>query len=267
MGKLKHAPVFYVIAQVIHSPVLKLDSIVPDLQERLRKEGFPGYQERKQPSVQIVADLNASGNTKVEHSHITSHIFTSRDQTESFVVHPDNFALQTVEYGTIETFSERFAIGIRAIQDLLAPDSFTRVGLRFLDAIAPPAEVGLATYIRPEFLGLQATLGEDWLLDYGFSETLLVRDDQVTKARMTIRSGSLSFPPDLAPIAPALPARFAGLNGAHALLDTDTTFLARQGTALEFNEGVILDRLKGLKRDVRDSFKAIVTEDAIRAWT
>jgi len=267
MGKLKHAPVFYVIAQVIHSPILKLDNIVPDLQERLRKEGFPGYQEQKQSSVQIVADLSASGATKVEHSLVTSHIFTSRDQTESLIVHSDNFALQTVEYGTIDTFSERFAIGIRAIQELLAPDSFTRVGLRFLDAIAPPADVGLAAYIRPEFLGLQATLGEDWLMNYGFSETLLVRDDQVTKSRITIRSGSLSLPPDLVPVAPALPERFACINGAHALLDTDTTFLASQGTAVEFNEVAILDRLKGLKRDIRDSFKAIVTEDALQAWT
>jgi len=266
MGKLKHAPVFYVIAQVVHSPILKLDSIIPDLQDRLRKEGFPGYQERKHPSVQIVADFNASDATKIEHSIVTSHVFTSRDQTESLVVNADSFAMQTMEYDTIETFSERFAVGIRAIRDLLAPDSFTRIGLRFLDAVVPPTEGSLAAYIRPEFLGLQATLSDDWLMNYGFSETLLVRGDQTTKARVMIKSGPLSLPPDLVSIGPAIPARFAKINGAHAVLDTDITFIANQGTPVEFNEDVILDRLKGLKRDIRDSFKAIVTEDALSAW-
>lgn len=266
MGKLTHAPVFYVIAQVTHSPILKLDSLIPDLQDRLRKEGFPGYRALKLVSLQIQANTEVPASTKVEHAEVTHHVFSTRDQSESFTVGPDGFALQTVEYDTIDTFIKTFAKGIRAFQDILAPDSFTRIGLRFLDVVTPPSDGELSSYIRKQFLGLQDVLDGDWQTTYTFSETLLSRGDQLTKVRVLTRSSELTWPPDLAPTAPALPERFAVIKGVHALLDSDASFTTGAETAQEFGEDAILERLRGLKRDIRDSFKGVVTDKALKDW-
>jgi uncharacterized protein (TIGR04255 family) len=266
MGKLTYAPVFYVVAQVTHSPILKLDSLIPDLQDRLRKEGFPGYRNQKQLALQIRSNPDALNETKVEPTEITSHVFSTRDQSESFVFGRDSFALQTVEYDTIDAFVATFAKGIRAFQDIFAPDSFTRIGLRFLDAVTPPASGQLSSYIRKQFLGLQDILGENWQTAYTFSETLLSRADQQTKVRVLTRHSEIRWPDDLTATAPTLPERFATINGVHALLDSDASFAADEEGAQEFGENVIIERLKGLKTDIRDSFKAVVTEAALEDW-
>lgn len=266
MGKLTHAPVFYVVAQVTHSPVLKLDSLIPELQDHLRKEGFPGYRSQSQVTLQIEANPTTPGETKVNHALVTQHIFSTRDGSASFVVGQDTVAYQTVEYQTIDVFADIFARGIRAIQKVLAPDSFTRIGMRFLDAVTPREGATPSEYIRKQFLGLQDTLGNDWETAYTFSEAMQSRGEQQARVRVLTRSSELAWPPDLAPTAPRMPERFAGIVGVHTVIDSDASFSTAPEAAQEFDERVILDRLLSLKVDIRDVFQAVVTEAALRDW-
>ncbi len=267
MGKLTHAPVFYVVAQVTHSPVLKLDSFIPELQDRLRKVGFPGYRQHTQTTLSVEANTGAPGETQVNQGQVTHHIFSGRDPSESFVVGQDSFALQTVEYDTIDEFALKFHRGMRVIQEISAPDSFTRVGMRFLDAVVPPPSGAPSDYIRAQFLGLTDILGEDWGTTYNFYEALHIRGDQQTKVRILTRHAELTYPPDLAAaVVPTLPARFAQINGIHTLIDTDSWFATGTEVALEFDPQTIIDRLSRLKTDIRDSFHAVVTDAALQAW-
>lgn len=266
MGKLKHAPVFYVVVQVTHSPILKLDGLIPELQERLRKEGFPGYRTQSQVSLQIDANPNNPPETKVSHTVVNQHIFSTRDGSASFVVGADAFAFQTVEYDTIKVFADAFARGMSAIQKVFAPDSFTRIGMRFLDAVVPREGAAPSEYIRTQFLGLQETLGNDWNTAYTFSEAIQFRGDQQTRARVLTRASPLAWPQDLQPTAPRLPERFATITGIHTLIDSDASFTTADGVAQEFQEKVILDRLLSLKVDIRDTFQAVVTETALKDW-
>ena len=267
MGKLTHAPVFFVVAHVAHSPVLKLDILLPELQDRLRKVGFPGYRQHTQNTLRVEANMAAPGETQFNQGQTTYHIFSGRDPAESFVVGQDGFALQTVEYDTIEDFAFKFRRGMRVIQEILAPDSVTRVGMRFLDAVVPPTGGTPGDYIRAQFLGLTNTLGGDWLTTYNFYEALNTRGDQQTKTRVLTQHRELTYPPDLAgTIVPTLPERFAQVNGIHTLIDTDSWFGTGTEIALEFDPQVIVDRLSRLKADIRDSFHAVVTEAALQAW-
>jgi hypothetical protein len=109
-------------------------------------------------------------------------------------------------------------------------------------------------------------MGDDWLTVYTFSEALQVRGDQQTKVRVLTRSSELTWPLDLAPTAPHMPERFAGINGVHTLIDTDCSYSTASEAAQEFDEKVILDRLLLLKVDIRDAFNAVVTENALRDW-
>ncbi|HEV2622407.1 MAG TPA: TIGR04255 family protein [Frateuria sp.] len=267
MAKLTYAPVFFVVAHVTHSPVLKLGSLIPELQDRLRKVGFPGYRQHTQMTLTVGANMAVPGEAQVNQGQVSSHIFSGRDPSESFVVGQDGFALQTVEYETIEDFSLKFRRGMEVIKEILAPDSVTRVGMRFIDAVVPPPGGALSDYIREQFLGLTNTPRDDWFITYNFNESLHTRGDQQTKTRILTQNGQLTYPPDLAgPIVPTLPARFAEINGVHTLIDTDSWFATGSEIALEFDPRVIVDRLSSLKADIRDSFLAVVTDAALQAW-
>ena len=138
--------------------------------------------------------------------------------------------------------------------------------MRFLDAVTPREGDGPSKYIRKQFLGLQDIMGDDWQTAYTFSEALQIRGDQQTKVRVLTRSSELIWPPDLAPTAPRMPERFAGIAGIHTLIDTDASYSTGSEAAQEFDEKVILDRLLSLKVDIRDAFNAVVTETALKDW-
>lgn len=265
MGKLANAPVFYVVAQVTHSPVLKLEALVAELQDRLRKEGFPGYRSLGQVQLQFEAGAVPS-DSKVNQTQITQHVFSTRDGSGSFVIGPGSVAYQTVSYDTSEVFADTFARGIRAVQQVLAPDSFSRIGMRFLDAVTPLPDKGPEYYIRQEFLGSQQTFSDDWTCLYTFAESSLVKDDQSTRVRVLTRSGGLTWPLDLEPTAPVMPTKFLEIVGVHTLIDTDTSFMAAPEAAQEFDENLILARLRSLKADIRVAFHSVVTQEALEDW-
>ncbi len=266
MAKLSRAPVFYVVAQVLHSPILKLDALIPDLQDQLRKEGYPGYRESRRMGFEVRADPKSLDGPKLNQKEAVAHVFTSRDSTESIVVREKSISYQTVEYDSMEVFEAAVAKAIRVASSVLAPDSFTRIGLRFLDAVVPPDE-DLSSYIRPEFLGLHLTLADDWEVDYNFSETALTRQGRRVKARVLSRSTELSYPVDLVETAPSIPERFKGIDGVHALIDSDAVFGGERNFAEEFDVNVVVGHLRNLKSDLNEVFKAVVTDKALLDWS
>jgi uncharacterized protein (TIGR04255 family) len=266
VGKLQNAPVFYVVAQVRHSPVLKIDALAPDLQEKLRKIGFPGYRAINRVNLELSTNPVAPHEPMFQQGVSTSHIFSSRDGTESFIADKDSLAFQTVEYDVFETFSERFERGLTAINEVLAPDSLSRVGLRFLDAVFPQLDQTVGYFIHKQFLGLQDTLDDSWLTEYTFAESAFSRNGQRLISRVLTRNSEVMWPPDLVPAAPPMPDRFAARSGIHALIDTDASFTVDSTKSQEFNVQNILARLAMLKADIRDSFNATVTADALKAW-
>lgn len=266
MAKLTKAPVFYAVAQVTHSPILKLESMVPDLQDCLRKDGFPGYRSHKQVAIEVHANPEKADETRVEHSEVLTHLFTSRTQSESIVISAGSIAFQTVEYDTFDDFLAKFSLGVAAVREILMPDSFTRIGFRFLDAVFPPEAGLLDEYVRPAFFGLQQVLDEPWLADYTFSETVATRDGRRTKARVLTRDSPVAFPPDLVASAPPLPQRFKSLGGVHSLIDTDASVGGDGQFAQEFETTVIMDHVRNLKADLESVFRAVVTDKAIKDW-
>ena len=46
MGKWKNAPVVYVIVQVRFSPILSLQTYLPEIQEHFRRNSFPAFAQR-----------------------------------------------------------------------------------------------------------------------------------------------------------------------------------------------------------------------------
>ncbi|MBA0327141.1 TIGR04255 family protein [Stenotrophomonas maltophilia] len=265
MAKLSKAPVFYTVAQVLHSPILKLDALIPELQDQLRREGFPGYSASIQTGFEVKVDAMNADEPKVSQKESVAHIFSSRDSTHSIVLREQSISYQTVEFDSMIVFERAFKKAIEVTSRILEPDSYTRIGMRLLDAVEHPDD-DLTAYIRPEFLGLVGTLGDDWNADYTFTETLLTKEERRIKARVLSRSTQLCYPADLIHNAPPIPERFRGIDGVHAMIDSDAIFGGQSGFAREFNSSEILTHLKALKSDLSEVFKSIVTPKALEDW-
>jgi len=264
--RLSQPPVFLVLCQVRHSPVLKLDSLLPEFQDRMRKKGFPGYRANKQVGFEITGDLGKQEDMKVVQKEVTTHLLTNSDESEAFVVTSDSFAFQTTVYGDFERFSELFVKGLSEYQDVVSPALVTRMGVRFLDLVVPPADVPVSNYVRCEYLGLHHILDERWTGDYQFVESSLVREDQALKSRVFVRHSTVQLPPDLAGSVRTLPPHVAEVNAVHAVLDTDASYTPPAGVSVAFELNGITERMTSLKMDASEVFKAIVTTEALKAW-
>ena len=95
--KLKKSPLVFVLSQVRFSPILKMENYVPDIQEDLRKQGFPRY---KKEDIQQVS----FGGPDIRAERDNRWVFSSRDQTEAIVLAPTFVVYETTNYDVFETF-------------------------------------------------------------------------------------------------------------------------------------------------------------------
>ena len=263
--KLKKVPVYFAIAQVRHNTVLRLGSYAADIQDRMRKVGYPDFQK----SVSIAFNLSPQVGEGQEISiqprveQVERLIFSSSDYLKGFIVEQNSVSFQTTEYDTFETFADEFAKGLGIIHECVTLAHSERVGLRFLDVIAPPnGEAGLGDYIVPGVLGLSSNLPDSVEVLHSSSETHIRTAECLVLARTIIQAGPLAFPMDLQPMGIKLAERFQSINGVHAIIDSDASIEGRH----TFNVDEIKAQLKTLRNGVGMAFNTIVTPSAIAEW-
>lgn len=264
--KMKHAPVYYVIAQVRHNPVLSLGTYAPDIQERMRKVGYPDYR----PSKTLVFNLtmHAADGTTQPHQPATEtverHAFISMDGTSGFIVEQGSFAFHTTEYDVFPTFSRDFFAGLEIIHTCMGLAFSERVGIRYLDAVVPEAgKSDLEDYLVPGVLGLAGRLPSEAPISMSLSETLIQMQHANLMSRTLVQDGPLGLPMDLAGQGLKVPDRFQKVNGLHAIIDTDASQEGRQSFDLEH----LRKRLDTLHSTIRMAFEASVTPHALSMWT
>lgn len=265
MGKMKHAPVYYTIAQVRHNPVLQLNTYAPEIQDRMRKADYPDYRPGKSLVINFVQQPT-DGSTQPQ-SPVTEtferHAFLSMDGTRGFIVEPGSFSFHTTEYETFGKFSEQFFAGLEIVHECLSLNFSERLGIRYLDVVVPPGgESELKKYLAPGVLGLAGRLPEDAPIALSMSETHIAMPDFSLLSRTLIRSGQLGFPMDLAGQGLQVPQRFQIVDGVHAIIDTDASQEGRQS----FDLVRLRERLDMLHIKIRMAFEASVTEYALKMW-
>jgi uncharacterized protein (TIGR04255 family) len=264
MGKkLKAAPVFFTIIQVRFNPILTLDAYVPQIQERLRKEGFPDAQKGFVATINLTpggAPSAEGAPAQIPIAQTPRIMFGNRDRTAGFVLDQGAISFQTTEYDVFETFLADFMKGLESVHQAVTLDFTDRLGLRYLDAVFPKTGEAVKDYLSGSILGLTEKI--DDTIVHSFSETLVKREDIQVRSRVIIQDSELAFPPDLMGLNLKVPDRFRGLNGRHALIDTDGWSDAR--------EAFDLDRIKKHFDSIHDgittTFKASVTPNAMKVW-
>jgi uncharacterized protein (TIGR04255 family) len=259
--KLQHAPVYFTIVQARFSPILALDSYAPQIQDKLRKEGFPDARKGLLATINLnpAAPTEASA-PQVPITQTARYMFLNMEQTEAFILDQGALSFQTTEYDVFETFSAKFLSGLRAVDEAVDLSYTDRIGVRYLDAVFPKSGERLRDHIWPSMLGLTEKLGGT--LVHAFSETQVKMDGIGVVARAIIQDGAVGYPPDLQPMTLKLADRFQQLRGPHAILDIDGSAESREAFKLDR----VRERLFAIHDEIDKAFRASVTENALKSW-
>ena len=221
--KMKNAPVYFTIAQVRHNPVLRLGAYTDEIQDRMRKIGYPDF---KKGTVMAFSQPSQLGEEQPPQPFVVEHIerlmFSNSDNTHAFIVDQNAISFYTSEYDTFETFADEFLKGVGIIHEHVTLAHTERIGLRYLNAVVPPnGEDGLPDYLASGVLGLSSELPDDVPVESSLAETHFRISECSVTARTIIFSGPLGFPMDIQPIGVKIAERFRKIDGVHAVVDTD----------------------------------------------
>jgi uncharacterized protein (TIGR04255 family) len=259
--KLTNAPVYFSIVQVKFNPLFKLDTYAPDIQDRLRRAGFPDAKKEVLTHLSVVPTNAAEqAPAAMPITQSSRYKFGTKDATAEFIL--DQFALtyQTTEYDVFDSFTKKFLDGLDAVQQIAALDYVDRIGVRYLNAIKAREGERLEQYLVPQLLGLSTTLGGN--LVHSYSETRVKREGVELLVRSIQQDSSLGFPPDLQPMTLHVPQRFAELDRLHAILDIDGWMDAREN----FDRDFISKALYRIHDYVEEAFKSSATPHAKKVW-
>jgi uncharacterized protein (TIGR04255 family) len=198
---------------------------------------------------------------KIPFERTPAYVFSSRDNSQSFVLEQNGLTLHVTDYEDFSWFLDLFLKPLGHINEVVKPDSSERIGLRYLDAVVPREGSKIREYFVPEVLGLsQETLGGS--LQHSFSETMFRNGDTSTVSRVLIRDGQIAFPPDLVSFPISINPRLAGFIGPHATIDTDSSQQIRS----EMDLSSVRSTLERLHESVDHAFHAVVTDFALSDW-
>ena len=249
--KLDRSPLIFSLAQVRFAPVLKMKDYVPDLQEVIRKEGFPKFQ------AQQVQQMILGPQVQIEQSF--RWVFSSPDSHEAVVLTNDFLVYETSQYDVFETFTAKLKKFLALIERTVGVSLTERIGLRYVDLLRPSEGRQAADFLRPGLRGLSAeSIGAHSLLEHFYIQAKSPYGDLLIRAMGT--NDGRFMPPDLA--STELTFDISAAPGQNlVILDFDHT--APGG---KFDPDAIIATMWNLHETTERAFRAAVTEEAIDYW-
>lgn len=258
--KLTKAPVFFVVAQARFNSILALDSYAPQIQDKLRLQGFPDSQKSVMATFNL--NLGAPGDAnpaQVPVAQTARYLFSDIERMSGFTLEQSSLSFQTTAYETFESFSRNFIHGLQTIHEVVTLGFTDRIGIRYLDAIHPEGEKKIDFYLNNNVLGLYGKVNGPV---HAFTETFAKSGTISVISRTIIQDGVVGVPPDLQPFTLVLPERLQNRSGNHAILDNDAFHEGRD----VFDLSRIEAHLSEAHSAVTETFKATVTEGALKSW-
>lgn len=253
--KLLQSPLVYVLAQVRITPVMKMEEYVPEVQDRLRKEGYPRFIEGQ---VQEVRFDSATGPRVAAHPRWD---FQTKDARTGIILTRSSLVVQTNQYDTYEDFETHLERVIGIVGDAVQLDLVERLGLRYVDLIRPGDGESFTDYLKQGLHGLSA---EELGVNQSLVRSETIGDTDV--GRLVVRCVQVRqaapLPPDLWP---------ATLNFDHVTMRSDelVTVLDLDHYAegsRDFDTSGILTAMGNLHDTLDGAFRAAVTDHAMSRW-
>lgn len=253
--KLTNSPLVLVLAQLRIAPVLAMERYIPDIQERLRKSGFPRF---SRTQVQELAF--GPGGPMIQASNRWE--FADESSRWMIVVTENSIAVLTTAHDTFESpFLERLLLAGAAVNEFATPVHVNRAGLRYINVVVRAEGHGFSEYLHAGFLGPKPeTVGFTKVMTNfaAVGETAegilalrcnFVSDDAVLPADLNV--GNVLRLRDDIPYAEP-----------HAFLDID--HFVEIDASLDVD--AIRDRYHGLHTTTRAAFLGAVQPFALKEW-
>lgn len=254
MEKLSQSPLIYVLAQVRIGAILQMAEYVPQIQERLRKEGYPLFREGEIREVRFGPEQPDLTRTQRWH-------FDSIARNAGFLLQTGSIVFHTTAYDTHEAFFAELERGLSIIHEAVGIGVVERLGLRYVDAFQADPGHALAEYFQPGISGIR--LEEIGAATPRLSINLVA--ETAIGGRLVVRliqnTGGWFLPPDLQPPELTVKKEFAP-DGEVAVLDYDH-FIER---IEPFSVEDIVRGFVDLHGMVSKAFEKTVSPFALEAW-
>lgn len=262
---LSRQPLVLVLAQARFSPVLKIEEFLQEIQDFLRKNGYPINSGQKS----VLFEVGPNG---IRQTEAPQWRFENPDQTAVVLLDQGQILLQTTAYKRFESFADEFLRILSFVLRITESDKFgviARLGLRYVDLIQRQTQDdSIDVYLRPELRGILCSEYIDTRKRYTLStigETMLNDNWSGTLAIRIIRGEKgIDLPPDLLDAAPANRRPVSG-NEEIAIVDMDHYWNGSIGPNIEIPP--IEEILFSLHDSIINGFhRSVITEDGIKKW-
>jgi len=206
--------------------------------------------EYPKPSREKQTEYNISPHGIQSTTAATLWRYSSRDKLWAVVLGEEAVTLEVRGYSSIEDFTERFSIVLKAVCQHLGVTERARLGMRYINEVRHPDGINLKAWLRlikPELVGLMAHEIVDGACNHLFQEMVIQRDDGVLAIRHGLLKGSVVDPPPSNPPA----------DGRFYLLDYD--YFDATDCALNIDE--ISERLHGYNDTMYRLFRWTLQEE------
>jgi uncharacterized protein (TIGR04255 family) len=176
-------PLDQVVCQLRFPPILRIDAEIPaQFQERIRGH-FPNYAEAAELAIEIRPGLPGQVAPELlrqmlQSSGSKNYEFSSEDGIWKINLTRTFVALTTTKYTRWEEFKEKLEIPLNALIEVYAPDSFSRVGLRYVNVIRRSvlglSDIPWSELLQPYIAGILGAPGVSNHVQ-GFENTYEVR--------------------------------------------------------------------------------------------
>ncbi|WP_232229503.1 TIGR04255 family protein [Marichromatium purpuratum] len=262
--RMSNAPVYYALAQAHFNPVAAMAKYVNQIQDRLRREGYPLFEPQEVTHL-VVPRPGQAQQPEPKIQQTTSWLLANQDRTAGFVLLPSSITFQTTNYDTHETFIPELLRGLSAVHEEVSLDHVGRLGLRYLDAVLPRSGEQVEQYFADGVHGVKF----DAPCQHAMSESVFSTKvgPLVTSGTLVVRvyraNAPLGFPPDLSQNGLTPNARFAMTEPCdHGVLDTDHFCSGR----MPINPDELEAQLHSLHASVKSVFMKATTDHARETW-
>ncbi len=252
---LPRSPLVFVLGAVQFDPVLAVEGYIPEIQESLRKKGFPKVRTRMIPHRIVKTEdskLHAEAKKQWE--------FHDPANRTSILVDQEAVVVQTTDYSTYERLHELFELALTTVADHLEVNEVLRCGLRYIDIVDCPPDGSIADWVQPELLGMAGFDGFERQLGHSTTE-LTGPSGSTVRIRASFVQEGIILPPDLLPCElgfTTTPVR----DQPFAMLDLDHF----SQTHFPYDRQATLDHLAMLHDGVDLAFRSSVTTHALEQW-
>ncbi|MEW5250740.1 TIGR04255 family protein [Microbulbifer discodermiae] len=259
-------PVFYALVQARFNTVSLMDKYIQEIQDLLRREGFPHFDTRIFKQIQLLRTHEGLGADDNNPKLISAQqwYLTNAERNSGFIINRDSVSFQTTCYQTREEFLHRLLEGLKVIDKVVHLEFVTRLGMRYLDAIQPINDQPTEEYISPGIHGVDLP----WALQRSSFESRYTTEggplfnNGTLVARINYLSGALAFPPDLQLHNIHVNPRFSKKFDRYAVLDTDHS----SGGQAPLDYDKLDKEFRHLHSHIREVFNSVTTEHARKIW-